>query len=60
MTTAFVSIAGAFKTGANTFTGIDGITSNDALEVLIFWNQGTFSKNKSRKFSKMDFNKNVS
>jgi hypothetical protein len=42
MATSFVSIAGAFKTGGSTFTGFEGATPEDTLQVLVFWAQSKF------------------
>lgn len=35
----FVSVAGAFKTGDNMYTGFDGISSKDEQSFLVFWAQ---------------------
>jgi hypothetical protein len=36
---AFVSVAGAFKTGDNQYTGFDGISDSENQNFLVFWKQ---------------------
>jgi hypothetical protein len=38
-TPVFVSVAGAFKTGDNEYTGFDGISNEEEQSFLVFWSQ---------------------